>query len=127
MSSGGTASLLHSHADENIHCVLAGRKDFILIHQKELDKSNLEVEEEVGFTMSPHIIHKNFLIPIYNMFFTIILQKGSHTNLQNVLRMYLQKGVSCQFTKCSSHVIYKKVSHANLQNVLHIYLQKCFS
>lgn len=31
MSSGGTASLLHSHDDHNIHCVLFGRKDFIVI------------------------------------------------------------------------------------------------
>ena len=38
MSSGGTSSLLHSHADHNMHCVLAGRKDFILIHPKYKDK-----------------------------------------------------------------------------------------
>ncbi|KAI0222815.1 Fibrinogen-like protein 1 [Lamellibrachia satsuma] len=38
MSSGGTASLLHSHADHNLHCVLAGRKDFILIQPKYKDK-----------------------------------------------------------------------------------------
>lgn len=31
MSSGGTSSLLHSHGDHNLHCVLDGRKDFILI------------------------------------------------------------------------------------------------
>jgi len=38
MSSGGTASLLHSHADHNLHCVLAGRKDFILIHAQHKGK-----------------------------------------------------------------------------------------
>ena len=31
MSSGGTSSLIHSHADHNLHCVLSGRKDFIVI------------------------------------------------------------------------------------------------
>lgn len=37
MSSGGTASLLHSHADHDLHCLLAGRKDFILIDAKHKD------------------------------------------------------------------------------------------
>ena len=31
MSSGGTSSRLHSHDDHNLHCVLFGRRDFILI------------------------------------------------------------------------------------------------
>ena len=34
MSSGGTSSSLHSHGDHNIHCVIDGRKDFILIEGK---------------------------------------------------------------------------------------------
>jgi len=34
MSSGGTSSLLHSHADHDLHCVIAGRKDFILIERQ---------------------------------------------------------------------------------------------
>ncbi|ESN91780.1 hypothetical protein HELRODRAFT_165856 [Helobdella robusta] len=33
MSSGGTSSLLHSHADHDVHCMISGRKDFILIEQ----------------------------------------------------------------------------------------------
>ena len=37
MSSGGTSSSLHSHNDHNIHCVLDGRKDFILIESKHKD------------------------------------------------------------------------------------------
>jgi lysine-specific demethylase 8 len=32
MSAGGTSSLLHSHADHHLHCLLTGRKDFIIIH-----------------------------------------------------------------------------------------------
>jgi len=39
MSSGGTVSLLHSHADHNLHCVMAGRKDFILIDPKHKKKA----------------------------------------------------------------------------------------
>ena len=31
MSSGGTSSRLHSHDDHNLHCVLFGRRDFILM------------------------------------------------------------------------------------------------
>ncbi|XP_052764551.1 uncharacterized protein LOC128206246 [Mya arenaria] len=42
MSSGGTASLLHSHGDHNIHCVLDGRKDFILIDSKHQSVFNFE-------------------------------------------------------------------------------------
>lgn len=38
MSAGGTSSLLHSHADHNLHCLLAGRKDFILINPKHKEK-----------------------------------------------------------------------------------------
>lgn len=34
MSSGGTSSLLHSHADHDVDCVVSGRKDFILIERK---------------------------------------------------------------------------------------------
>lgn len=34
MSSGGTASLLHSHEDHTAHCVLFGRKDFIVIEKQ---------------------------------------------------------------------------------------------
>lgn len=42
MSSGGTSSLLHSHGDHNIHCVLDGRKDFILIDPKHKEVFNFE-------------------------------------------------------------------------------------
>jgi len=38
MSSGGTSSLLHAHADHDLHCVLAGRKDFIVIHAEHKSK-----------------------------------------------------------------------------------------
>ena len=34
MSSGGTSSLLHSHGEHNLHCVIDGRKDFIIIEPK---------------------------------------------------------------------------------------------
>ncbi|KAH3712264.1 uncharacterized protein LOC127856831 [Dreissena polymorpha] len=42
MSSGGTASLLHSHGDHNVHCVLDGRKDFILIEDQYQSVFNFE-------------------------------------------------------------------------------------
>lgn len=32
MSSGGTRSVIHFDADHNIHCLVAGRKDFVMIH-----------------------------------------------------------------------------------------------
>ncbi|XP_065174902.1 bifunctional peptidase and (3S)-lysyl hydroxylase Jmjd7-like [Sycon ciliatum] len=34
MSNGGTRSVIHYDADHNIHCLLAGRKDFVMIPKK---------------------------------------------------------------------------------------------
>ena len=34
MSSGGTRSVIHYDADHNLHCLVAGRKDFIMIERK---------------------------------------------------------------------------------------------
>lgn len=34
MSSGGTRSVIHFDADHNLHCLVAGRKDFIMIERK---------------------------------------------------------------------------------------------
>lgn len=34
MSAGGTRSVIHYDADENIHCMLAGRKDFMVVEEK---------------------------------------------------------------------------------------------
>ena len=50
MSSGGTASLLHTHADHSLHCVLAGRKDFILVHAQHKDKLAFHADVSVHTT-----------------------------------------------------------------------------
>ena len=34
MSSGGTRSVIHFDADHNVHCLVAGRKDFMMIDPK---------------------------------------------------------------------------------------------
>lgn len=34
MSSGGTRSVIHFDADHNVHCLIAGRKDFVMINQE---------------------------------------------------------------------------------------------
>ena len=34
MSSGGTRSVIHYDADHNLHCLVAGRKDFIMIEKQ---------------------------------------------------------------------------------------------
>ena len=34
MSSGGTRSVIHYDADENLHCIINGSKDFMMIHNK---------------------------------------------------------------------------------------------
>ncbi|XP_041361071.1 uncharacterized protein LOC121377229 [Gigantopelta aegis] len=43
MSSGGTSSKLHSHLDHNLHCVLFGRRDFVVIENKY--KRNFDFQE----------------------------------------------------------------------------------
>ena len=34
MSSGGTRSVIHYDADHNLHCLVAGRKDFMMIEKQ---------------------------------------------------------------------------------------------
>ena len=41
VSSGGTRSVVHYDADHNLHCVLAGRKDFMMINNNITTKTNL--------------------------------------------------------------------------------------
>ena len=47
MSAGETSSLLHSHPEHNLHCVLDGRKDFILIPSEQFG-SNSEWKKTLG-------------------------------------------------------------------------------
>jgi lysine-specific demethylase 8 len=34
MSNGGTRSVIHYDADENLHCIINGSKDFLMIENK---------------------------------------------------------------------------------------------
>lgn len=52
MSSGGTSSRLHSHDDHNLHCVLFGRRDFILIEKQ--FKSNFGFELDFEGSLGGH-------------------------------------------------------------------------
>ncbi|XP_048730421.1 uncharacterized protein LOC125647690 [Ostrea edulis] len=52
MSSGGTSSRLHSHEDHDLHCVLFGRKDFIIVDEKY--KWNFLYEENYKNSGSGH-------------------------------------------------------------------------
>ena len=60
MSSGGTASRLHSHEDHDLHCVLFGRKDFIIIDEKY--KDNFQYQENV---------HRIKFSLIYNLYLNV--------------------------------------------------------
>ncbi|KAK7091446.1 uncharacterized protein [Littorina saxatilis] len=44
MSSGGTSSRLHSHDDHNLHCVLFGRRDFILMEGQFKHNFNYQID-----------------------------------------------------------------------------------
>ena len=44
-SSGDTSSTLHSHADHDLHCLLAGRKDFVFVNRKH--KEAFEYKDKV--------------------------------------------------------------------------------
>nr|QDG00791.1 jmjC domain-containing protein 5 [Brachionus koreanus] len=48
LSAGETSSLLHSHPEHNLHCVLDGRKDFILIPSEQFlsQKNSLKHEKK---------------------------------------------------------------------------------
>lgn len=50
LSAGETSSLLHSHPEHNLHCVLDGRKDFILIPSEQFisNKNSLKHEKKRG-------------------------------------------------------------------------------
>jgi len=43
MSSGGTSSTLHYDPDHNMHCLISGRKDFIMIDPKNKDRLEMKV------------------------------------------------------------------------------------
>lgn len=51
MSSGGTSSKLHYDADHNMHCMITGRKDFIMVDPKFKDRFEMEVS--VAFSLYP--------------------------------------------------------------------------
>jgi len=48
MSSGGTRSVIHYDADHNLHCLVAGRKDFIMIEKQYYN--DLYFLEKVGWS-----------------------------------------------------------------------------
>eukprot|EP00057_Strongylocentrotus_purpuratus_P016508 XP_011670982.1 PREDICTED: lysine-specific demethylase 8 [Strongylocentrotus purpuratus] len=50
ISSGGTASVIHYDADHNLHCLLSGKKNFIMIHPK--FAKYLEMAEKTFFVGS---------------------------------------------------------------------------
>lgn len=52
MSSGGTSSRLHSHDDHNLHCVLFGRRDFILIESR--FKTNFNYQSDFEGSLGGH-------------------------------------------------------------------------
>ena len=43
MSSGGTSSKLHYDADHNLHCMITGRKDVIMVDSKYKGRLEMEV------------------------------------------------------------------------------------
>jgi len=61
MSSGGTSSMVHSHDDHLLHCVLFGRRDFIIIknnHKRAVDFKH-DYENSLGghSDMDPNIVN----------------------------------------------------------------------
>jgi len=48
MSSGGTSSHLHYDADHNLHCLITGRKDFIMYDPKHMDRFDMKINKVEG-------------------------------------------------------------------------------
>lgn len=46
MSAGETSSLLHSHPQHNLHCVIDGRKDFILVPTNQFSSRSTSIDPE---------------------------------------------------------------------------------
>ncbi|XP_063681914.1 uncharacterized protein LOC134816848 isoform X2 [Bolinopsis microptera] len=55
MGSGDTASQVHYDADHNIHCLLAGKKSFFMIHPDQYHKMYMERLEHTGSNYCPNI------------------------------------------------------------------------
>ena len=52
MSSGGTRSVIHYDADHNLHCLIVGRKDFIMIDKEQYE--NLYFNKKVRLIIWTH-------------------------------------------------------------------------
>lgn len=69
MSSGGTASRLHSHEDHDLHCVLFGRKDFIIIDEKYRNNfnfvENVRGSKTINISLSERVIHAIWIYVIF--------------------------------------------------------------
>lgn len=62
MSSGGTRSVIHFDADHNIHCIVAGRKDFMMIDPDFAPILNLTKPPEFGSgfsSINPDVVDLN--------------------------------------------------------------------
>ena len=59
ISAGGTRSVVHYDADHNFHCLIDGRKDFIMIPNNLATKTNLYFKQKVQINqINPRIIKK---------------------------------------------------------------------
>ncbi|KAL5254180.1 hypothetical protein ACHWQZ_G013822 [Mnemiopsis leidyi] len=55
MGSGDTASQVHYDADHNVHCLIAGKKSFFMIHPDQYKKLYMERLEHTGSNYCPDI------------------------------------------------------------------------
>lgn len=53
MSNGGTRSVIHYDADHNLHCMIAGRKDLIMVKNTQQNRKWLYMSAKVGSVMRP--------------------------------------------------------------------------
>ena len=74
ISNGGTRSVVHYDADHNLHCMLAGRKDFMMMNNNVTTKRNLYFKGKVS-----NLIHWYSIFNIYqniNTYSYFILDPG---------------------------------------------------
>ncbi|CAH1266290.1 KDM8 [Branchiostoma lanceolatum] len=55
LSAGGTKSLLHYDADHNLHCLITGRKDFIMIDSKYEDLLDMDQKKQHSGSSFSHL------------------------------------------------------------------------
>ena len=66
ISNGGTRSVVHYDADHNLHCLLSGRKDFIMISNNITTQTNLYFKRKVNTYAASKCLKTKFFWALFS-------------------------------------------------------------